>query len=229
MNVTLLCLILSVTSYAQTLTPFAGMALSSTSFDEEATDAKFQSGIVAGLGFEIPVGEKMLSALVECKYVGKGYLLDYNFHPSPALTQRGEITFKHNYLEVPVLLKASFLEGPVQIYANAGAYVAIGLGGTMSGKLGYYDEDDDGSLLFYEEYDGEIFYGESNFNEKGDYGYESRMDYGFSLGGGVLLFKKVMVDIRYDLGLVDLNGALNEKKNKSLQFTVGVPLQLGGK
>jgi len=71
-----------------------------------------------------------------------------------------------------------------------------------SSKVKFGDGDDDGIVYF-----------------------SNQIDFGVQFGGGVLIAGKVMVDVRYGLGLTKFTDDV-KAKNGGFQFTVGVPISL---
>jgi opacity protein-like surface antigen len=191
-------------SYGQTIIPKVGLTLSKWSGDD-VEDAKFKPGFTIGAGLNMPLGTGMISLQPEINYIQKGVKFE-----------EGDISEKYtlNYLEVPVLVKATFGEG-TKFYVNAGPSVAFGLGG----KYKWEEGDEDG--------DGDIKFGDEDENSD-DFYIEKGTDIGLQLGVGAIIAEKVMIDVRYGLGLTDLYDDISVKNNV-LQFTVGIPLSIGGK
>ncbi|WP_333819535.1 porin family protein [Ohtaekwangia sp.] len=187
-------------SYAQSIIPKAGLSLSNIhGSDASGTDSK--AGLTLGAGFNLPLGKGAFSIQPELNYIQKGF---------KASEDGGTAKLNLNYLELPVLVKASF--GDVtKFYVNAGPSVAYGLGGKVSyeegnmkysSKVKFGDGDDDGIVYF-----------------------SNQIDFGVQFGGGVLIAGKVMVDVRYGLGLTKFTDDV-KAKNGGFQFTVGVPISL---
>lgn len=191
-------------SYGQTIIPKVGLTLSKWSGDD-VDDAKFKPGFTIGAGLNMPLGSGMISLQPEINYIQKG-----------GKFEEGDFSDKYtvNYLEVPVLVKATFGEG-TKFYVNAGPSVAFGLGGKNK-----WEEGD-------EEGESDIKFGDEDENSD-DFYIEKGTDIGLQLGAGVIIAEKVMIDVRYGLGLTDLYDD-SSVKNNVLQFTVGIPLSIGGK
>jgi len=191
-------------SYGQTIIPKVGLTLSKWSGDD-VEEAKFKPGFTIGAGLNMPLGTGVISLQPEINYIQKGVKFE-----------EGDISDKYtlNYLEVPVLVKATFGEG-TKFYVNAGPSVAFGLGGKNKWEEGN------------EEGESDIKFGDEDENSD-DFYIEKGTDIGLQLGAGVIVAEKVMIDVRYGLGLTDLYDN-NSVKNNVLQFTVGIPLSIGGK
>ncbi|HEY9046312.1 MAG TPA: porin family protein [Ohtaekwangia sp.] len=187
-------------SYAQSIIPKAGLSLSKIhGNDASGTDSK--AGLTLGVGFNLPLGEGAFSIQPELNYIQKGF---------KASEDGGTAKLNLNYLELPVLVKASF--GDVtKFYVNAGPSIAYGL----SGKVSY----EEGNMKF----SSKVKFGDGDAE---DIVYiNNKIDLGVQFGGGVLIAGKVMVDVRYGLGLTKLSDD-TEVKNGGFQFTVGLPISL---
>jgi hypothetical protein len=191
-------------SYGQTIIPKVGVTLSKWGGDD-VEDAKFKAGFTIGAGLNMPLGDGMFSLQPELNYIQKG-----------SKWEEGDASEKYtvNYLEVPVLAKVTFGEA-TKFYVNAGPSVAFGLGGKAKWEEG--DESGETDIKFGDEDES-----------SDDYYIEKGTDISFQIGAGVIVAEKVMIDVRYGLGLTDLydDGSV---KNNVLQFTVGIPLSIGGK
>lgn len=185
-----------------------------------------RSSFSCGLGIEYSLTQK-LDLLVECDYISKGYKF-YSNQPTsygPYTRVIYDEVYKHNYLEFPVLLKKYFGKGRIQYYINGGGYLGIGLGGTRKGEFGIYDR---GFADVYRNFDGKIKYG-SRPQGNGlddDLYYDRRVDCGILGGVGLVFFKLVAIDVRYDLGLINIDKGDNDYKNRTFQLAVSVPLKL---
>ncbi|HEY9046616.1 MAG TPA: outer membrane beta-barrel protein [Ohtaekwangia sp.] len=93
-----------------------------------------------------------------------------------------------------------------------GPSVAYGLGGKYK-----YEE---GS----QKIETKVKFGNGN-SSNDDLYLGNKIDFGVQFGGGVLIAGKVMVDVRYGLGLTNITDGSNAK-NGGFQFTVGVPISL---
>jgi len=195
----LFALLASVT-FSQTLIPKAGATFSKLG-GSDVEDQKFNVGFTLGLGFNLPVGAGPLSIQPELNFIQKGSKSEF-----------GDITskLKLSYIEVPVLVKATFGTA-TKFYFNAGPSLGIGMGGKFKQTQGSNSAEAD--VKFGDGDDDEVMY------------VEKKTDFGLQFGGGVLIADKIMIDIRYGLGLSTLESDVTIKNN-SLQFTVGVPLNL---
>jgi hypothetical protein len=191
-------------SYAQTIIPKAGLTLSNWGGDDvSGTDAKI--GFTLGAGFNMPLGEGPISLQPELNFIQKGYKADVSFDGIDIETKT-----TLSYLEVPVLVKATFGEA-TKFFVNAGPSVGFGLGGKVKAEANGEEEEVD--VKFGDGDDEDVFY------------VEKKTDIAFQLGGGVVIADKIQIDIRYGLGLTDLYEDA-KVKNNVFQFTVGVPLSI---
>jgi hypothetical protein len=191
----------------------AGIDLSSLSNVDVEDPAKmvqklgFQGGLVAKAGFN-----PYLALQMELLFAQKGMKL--------TVTESGitaKVWTNINYLEIPLLLKASIPLDPVFIYANVGPSLGIGL----SAKLA---TDPDLGL------NQTIKFEENGFQ---------RLDFGVVFGGGVgvkLGNGELFLDLRYTLGISDVNNVSDATKEKSdyesnsnrnIGIAIGYLLKLG--
>lgn len=203
-------------SYAQTIIPKAGVTLSKISLEDSDTDLKSSLGFTLGVGFNFPIN-KMFSVQPELSFVQKGFKEEAGFSEG-ALTVKAEDTYKINYLELPVLARATFGSN-TKFFLNAGPSFGFGLGGKYKYdfSVSYQGQAESNSG------DAKIKFGDNDDEESEDIYVDNRIDLGLQFGGGVIIADKVMIDIRYGLGLSDLIDD-QKSKNRVLQFTVGIPL-----
>jgi hypothetical protein len=216
-----LCLFVSFNTLSQLLTPRAGVAVSSSSIKQNA-DAQNENivSVAVGLGYE----KKLKSSLwlqVELNYESKGY--KYHFEGTINNDPNFEIvsnhTVRHDYLVIPVLAKNYFAKE--RFFVNGGFYSGIGLGGKHTGSSNSYFN---GTISGSQKFNGDVKYGESSGNPDDIY-YDKRLDYGLVFGCGVLMFKAIGIDVRYELGLVNIVSSINSK-NRSLQVSLLYPIRL---
>jgi hypothetical protein len=199
----LLALVAGLT-FGQTLIPKAGATFSKFGGSDEKNQ-KFNVGFTLGMGFNLPLGAGPFSIQPELNFIQKG-----SEDNVTVVTTNYTTKFKLNYLEVPVLLKASF-GAATKIHINAGPSIAVGLGGKVKATQG--SDSAEFNVKFGEGDDAKTLY------------YDNKMDFGLQFGGGVTIAEIIMLDIRYGAGLSTLieNASV---KNNVLQFTVGVPINL---
>lgn len=193
-------MLLVACAFSQSIIPKAGVTLSKWGGDD-LEDIKFNVGFTVGVGFNFPLGTGPISLQPELNFIQKGWK-----------AEDGDATAKAklNYLEIPILVKATFGEA-TKFYLNAGPSIGLGFGGKLKAEEGSLSEEVD--VKFGDGDDEDALY------------IEKRTDVGLQLGGGVIVAEKVMIDLRYGLGLTSLFEDATIKNNV-LQFTIGIPLGL---
>jgi hypothetical protein len=220
--------ITAISASAQvTIFPKLGGTISTVTMEDDG-GMKSKLGLVLGVGLNFPVNA-MFSVQPELQFVQKGFRADKSY-TSDSFTLKTEGSYALNYLEIPVLVKAGFGSDNFKFFLNAGPSIGIGLGGKADVDFEFLDGVHD----FSTSGTSNVKFGEAPDNYEGDDIYfDNRMDFGVQFGGGFLIMKKVMVDIRYGLGLSNLmkkeDGMTAEEaksKNRVIQFTVGVPFPM---
>jgi hypothetical protein len=191
-------------SYGQTIIPKVGLTLATLGGDDAGDEAKSKAGFTVGVALNMPLGDGMFSLQPELNYIQKGVKYEEGDFKE---------TLSLGYLEVPVLAKVTFGEA-TKFYFNAGPSVGFGLGGK-------YKIEEDG-----EKEEADVKFGDDK--NDGKFYIQKGTDIGLQLGGGVIIAEKVMIDLRYGLGLTDLEDD-SSIKNNVFQLTVGIPLSIGGK
>jgi opacity protein-like surface antigen len=221
----LLILFCAWSAHAQTFIPKGGLTLSKIAADDD-DGQKFNPGLTIGVAFNLPMSE-VFSVQPELSFIQKG-------GRATASEEFGDFSYSAkskvslNYLEIPVLLKATFGES-TKFFFTAGPSLGIGLGGKFEIKTTVMDQNISTSQTF----DGKVKFEEEpeEDDEELDVLYvDNRLDFGMQLGAGVIIADKVMIDLRYGLGLSSLNDEVEDEdtkaQNRVIQFTVGVPIKL---
>lgn len=220
-----------LTLQAQTIIPKIGLSLASMSEKDAnlgTSDDTMIPGISGGIGVSFDLTDK-LSLQPELLYVQKGsknvYTNNYNgdgFSGTTTFSYRSTVS----YLELPVLVKMGFGADRFRFYVYAGPSVSYGLSG--KGKLTYRDVNDFGQgptvTSSKANYDVEFKDYPSSYEGYNKF-FNNRLDIGGQFGGGVVLFDKIMVDVRYGMGFTTVSDR-TKSKIRALQFTVGVPIRL---
>jgi hypothetical protein len=205
-------IVLSFTIRAQTVIPKIGFTLAKIAASEDGDgENKSKLGLMLGAAVEIPFKDNF-SFQPELLFIQKGGKYTYSEDDESSETKE-----TINYLEIPVLFKATFGEA-TKFYANAGPSFGFAIGGKYK-----YEESFDGDT---ESDSGKLKFGSG---EEDDY---KGLDFGFQLGGGVLIADKYIIDLRYGLGLSNISNAEDgdfKLKNRVLQITFGMPLNLFNK
>ena len=202
---------LATQSSAQfTLLPKAGVSLSNVGFDSDETldGQKLRPGIVLGVGLNIPQNSVM-SFQTELLYVSKGFAAEQN----GVVDYDGQVSL--NYLEVPMLVKASFGTKELGVYGNGGLSFGYLLGGRMKGEWDIFNvgEDFNEALEFTDEPNPLVAH-QLDAN---------RVDVGLNLGGGFNFSVgdiPLFLDLRYNLGLIDYDKD-QTAKNRTFAITLG--------
>lgn len=230
--ITVLAVTLSLTATAQMFIPKAGLTLSTVNFEIESSGSGYDESINSATGFAVGVGYSfglgsMFSIQPELLFIQKGWNYNETYDDGGSYSYEYDETAHLNYIELPVLFKVSLGPDNLKFHINAGPSVGFGIGGKFKEK---YNEDYFGDPYSYSE-DVKIKFGDMPDNYDGtDYYIDNSIDFGLQIGGGVTIAEKIIIDIRYGLGLSDLFDEADgsgESRNRVLQFTVGVPIRLG--
>lgn len=181
--ITIIMLLITTTGFAQiTLGPRFGV-----NFSKQRLDSPYEVykvGTMIGGVVNIPVKDA-IAIQAELLLTQKGYREEFD----------GDNTFDEltaRYLEIPVYFNYTFNLSRWKPFVNAGAYGAFWQSGSYESKLG-------GQETRLEDY--------SFTNDFDQDGYkDNRVDYGFSIGTGVLYDRvgaagNIVLDIRYTHGL----------------------------
>jgi hypothetical protein len=215
-----LVLLFSTNVKAQTFIPKAGMSLAKVSISEDLKELynspsiKYKAGFIVGVAAEFSISER-ISIQPELLFHQKGYTITTSETFGSATANYSE-TLTLNYLELPVMAKYTF----GKFYANAGLFFGYGVGGSHKGEVTFGADT--------EKYSGKVIFESEPDNYDGDDWFvDTPFEMGIGLGGGYKL-GKVMLDIRYGIGLTSIYSQKDNfdwtTKNNSIQFTVGYPL-----
>jgi hypothetical protein len=197
------------------LLPKAGVSISSVAFDADGAieGLKSRPGIVLGVGVNVPQSP-ILSFQTELLYVSKGFAAEEN----GIIDYDGYVSL--NYLEVPILAKATFGTKQLGVYGNGGLSIGYLLGGRMKGDWDIFDvgEDFDQALEFTDD-PNPLALHEVDAN---------RVDVGLNVGGGLNFSAgavPMFLDLRYVLGLTDYDKETTSK-NRTFMITLGSQIGL---
>jgi hypothetical protein len=186
-----------------TVIPKIGFSLSriAASEDDEGT-SKFGFVLGAALAYSLEDKNIPITLQPELLFAQKG--VNYSDDDGDAKTSL-------SYLEIPLLVKYHF-GADRQFYLNAGPSLSFGVGGQV--KYSFDGESETEKVKF----------------GSGEEDHLKGTDFGFQIGGGILINKKFMLDLRYGLGLSNIANTEDEsnytEKNRSLQITFGLPLSI---
>ncbi len=226
--ITLFIALSSLALNAQFLLPKAGLTLST--FEVENTSGMTsRMGLIAGVGYNINIGDKF-SIQPELNFVQKGSKSKSNFDEFPYgggyIEYRSSDEARLNYLQMPVMFKLTFGDA-TKVYINAGPSIGFGLNGKGNFKTSVYEEDPFGYIFEYtDDRDYKILFKKEPDGYEGVDNYvDNRINLSLQVGGGVILMEKIIIDLRYGIGLTDLYDD-GKSKFRVLQVTLGVPIRL---
>ena len=160
----------------------------------------------------------VLGLQVEPAYVQKGASIEQT-EIEEGNTIKIEATLAADYIDIPVLLKASFGDGPVKPYVLAGASVAFLLGDAML-------EIDKATL------NGDDVTSQIPSDEREQKIETKSTDFILNFGGGVIIplgQVNIFIEGQYNLGLTDVNDEpddITEIKTTGIQIKAGVMFPL---
>lgn len=197
-----------------------GVNLGDVSIDP--LEANYSTGMRTGVifgGVLFYSFSPIIGLQVEPAYSQNGATIDYS-ETDGGHTYKMEGTVKADYIEIPVMLRATFGEGPVQPFLTAGAAVGFVLGDvTMEGDKYLIDGVDVTSMV--------------PSDEKTDTLLTKSTDFMLRFGGGVVIplgQANIFIEGLYSLGLSDINddpdntvnGTVVTIKTKGIQIKAGV-------
>ncbi|RKY95950.1 MAG: hypothetical protein DRQ13_06390 [Ignavibacteriae bacterium] len=155
----------------------------------------------------------ILGLQIEPAYVQKGASVDQSM-TEEGYTIKMEATLVADYIDIPVLLKASFGEGPVKPYLLAGASVAFLMGDAML-------EIDKATV------NGEDVTSEIPSDEREEKLDTKSTDFILNFGGGVIIplgQVNIFIEGQYNLGLSDVN---DDPDDDTTIKTTGIQIKAG--
>lgn len=196
----------------------AGANFANVTLDPEMD---FEKGVRTGLlfgGILFYSFSPVLGLQVEPAYVQKGASIEQT-EIEEGNTIKIEATLAADYIDIPVLLKASFGDGPVKPYVLAGASVAFLLGDAML-------EIDKTTL------NGDDVTSQIPSDEREQKIETKSTDFILNFGGGVIIplgQVNIFIEGQYNLGLTDVNDEpddITEIKTTGIQIKAGVMFPL---
>ena len=181
--------------------------------EQEGVELGTRTGFLIG-GILFYSFSPILGLQVEPAYVQKGAKVDMS-----GSNWKQEATLTADYIDIPVLLKASFGDGPVKPYLVAGASVAFKLGDALFeiDKVIYNGEDITSEYL-------------SN-NASEDTVKTKSTDFILNFGGGVIIplgQVNIFIEGQYNLGLSDVNDETPESGEPETTIkTTGIQIKAG--
>ena len=186
--ITVLIVATTITAHAQTFGLRGGMNLSNMlmKYNDEvwSEDFKMNPGYHVGLAVDVPI-DKWLSFESGLLISTKGYK-----YSEEGDGYKVENKLNMLYLNIPLTPKATINTGKVKLYAVAGPYLSIGLGGKWKSTNTYNGNTETDSE--------KISWGSDGEND--DF---KRLDFGLTMGGGVLI-NALQIGVTYDLGISNI-------------------------
>lgn len=218
----LLALCVITASQAQNfIYPKVGVTLQGFQSDEQSK-ASGRTGFTAGIGYSVAISG-VFSLQPELYFTQKGGEYKFSGPVGDGLTETTTLDIRLNYLEIPMLAKATFGSDKFKYYVTLGPSISYALGGSnrFNDVYSFGPEVVDSYSAT-----GDIRFGsEPEVHDPEDLYVKHRLDIGAQLGGGAILFKKVMIDVRYGMNFTKLESNYNTK-NRGAMITVGVPLYI---
>ncbi len=141
-----------------------------------------------------------LSLQTEFLYSRKGHKLTLN-KDTTDYSQEGTYKYILDYIEVPVLLKASFGPSEVRFFLNAGPYWGYWMGGKSKYKLEIVETDKETiNLKEKESIDFDSDWPDGSLANRTDFGVIFGGGFAYESGPGYIL-----IDFRYSMSLRDIN------------------------
>lgn len=186
-----------------------GLNLSDLSGDVE--DNKIKPGFHFGLGadYEFSPNMAIQSGLF---FSSKGTKTDDKYESGPT-TYKKELTINANFLQLPVHFAYKIDASPgTRVVLHAGPYIAYGIGGKTKHESKYYYE-----------YEGSIHELEHDSEKMDTFDKDEglkRFDAGLGIGVGAE-FGKILIDLGWDMGFVNLGDNDVDKNTQNAYLSVG--------
>lgn len=217
----LVCTAIFATGFSQvTLIPKFGFTRSDFKMGENQENVNNIVGFAGGVAVNLFISD-LLSIQPELNYIQKGASINFS-NEFDGIREVREWDVTLNYLEVPLLARFTFYNELGMLYLSAGPTFSYGLGGKTSFTYRYEDP----SEPYGETVKGKVYFeDEPEEHPWQDVYFKRRTDIGAQVGAGLILKRKIMLDVRYGLGFTKLDDEA-QPQNRSLQISVGVPLTL---
>ena len=198
--------------------------------DKDENGVGYAAGVNIGAAADIRFF-KMFSFAPEISFSQKGY--KYSIDEQSSLRQSSKYTtketFKANYIDIPLLLRATF-GNSLKGYVNAGPTLSYWLNGRYNGQ-GVFTEAGTSKdysynvqVKFIDEYTGEEDLTDDIVEVRHD--HANRFEIGASFGGGVMVpvaGRQLLIDARYTFAGKDIYNEMKaneEAKNSMLSLSL---------
>lgn len=178
---------------------------------EESKNAA--TGITGGVAVNIKVS-KIFSFQPELLYIQKGFTTISSSGSSSSF----DYSQKISYLEIPLLAKANYNIGKLQLHVIAGPSVAFALGGNYNYTIHEHglEFSESGTIYFKNQPSG--YNGNNQYYTKSAY---NRVDLGLQLGGGIG-YKvgpgTLILDARYGIGFINFERKQTNNTNNGINY-----------
>ena len=194
----------------------AGANLADVTMDptQSGVETSIRTGFMFG-GILIYSFSPMWGLQVEPAYVQKGAKVDQT-ETEDGMTLKLGRTLNADYLDIPILLKASFGDGPVKPYLLAGTTIAFLLG----------DANFEVDEITFNGMDVTSMIPSEDLAELEEVNVKST-DFILNFGGGVVVYN-VFIEVQYNLGLVDVSDETPEPGEVDMTIkTTGFQIKAG--
>jgi hypothetical protein len=190
------------------------------------------TGLTGGVAVNITLS-RIFSFQPELLYIQKGYTTN----TVQDTIYKTSYSRKISYMEMPLLVKASYNIGKLKLHAIAGPSLAFALGGNYKDQSEYLGKTTSGSGTIYFKSWPAGYNGNNQYYTAADH---NRVDIGLQFGGGVgyeLGPGTIILDARYGIGLINFERKLNNgnpgsnpfnnvSKFRALAITLGYSIPL---
>jgi len=195
----------------------------STNIRNEGVSEKTIGGFTGGAAFTFRLG-RIFSFQPEIMYVTRGISQTDVFTFPNTNIVNGSITSNAtlSYLEIPLLLKATYKSDKLRVFVNAGPSFSCGLGGHYKNSAAGITSNagNTSGTIFFDyppsNYNGSSLYFSNTNYDRWDLLFEAGGGVGYDIGPGTLL-----LDIRYGIGFV--NFETKENMNTYYAFSTNSP------
>ncbi len=189
-------------------------------FDPENAQPRLNSGFFVGLSIE-PSSGKSVVFYPELYFAQKGYKVDETSASVTVFVQE-EMDIRINYIEIPLHAKIYTNPKKRNVFLLAGMHGSFAVGGNYA----YNYLKKVGANTQAVSTSGGIDFGDQLIGQEGEnFSVTNTFDFGVQLGFGFKVFRRSVIEFRYDFGFITLASSDNsEPKNRALLLSFGVPI-----